>query len=868
MERDTWAEVTFGEWLKRRRTALGLTQQQLALQISCSTSALRKFEAEERRPSAQIVEQLAGVFGISPNERTSFLRFARGDWQSTPTVPIEDTLWRVPRTNLPITSTSFIGREKEVEKIIQLVNKNRLVTLTGAGGVGKTRLAIQSSNKMQSIFKDGVGWVELAPLTKETLLPQAVAKGLDLREVPKQSLEETLTKFLYSKQLLLVLDNCEHLIAGCAQLVDRLLSTCPNLKILATSREALGLIREEAWPVPILSLPDAQRMSLIDLLMQYEGIHLFVERASAAKSDFTLTKQNALSVAQVCQRLDGVPLAIELAAARVKMMTVGEIAKHLDDRFDLLTAGSRTALPRHQTLRGAIDWSYDLLSQPERMFFSRISVFAGGFTLNAAKEIATGDGVSKTQVIHLLGQLINKSLVNVRARSEEPKSETRYEMLETIREYAREKLDEFGETEQVRQRHRDFFIGFAEQAEPKLKGAQQFEWLNRLEDEHDNLRAVLQWTQELGGMVTALRLAGLLFWFWNQRGYLSEGRAWLERALAAEPALAKSVRARSLYEVAYLARAQGDFAGPRELVEQSIVLWRTSNSEEKQGLPLALALLSNLVRDGGDPGTARALAEESVKLSREQANAWNLALSLLSVGMALRDQEDYNLAQSTIEESISICQELGDLLGLAGGLNSLAHVAYRRGDYEVAYSLEEEVLSIRRQLGNKQQIAYCMHCLGIFTLAQGNIERARSFFDQALVLFHEVGDKSGIVLSLQHQGRFAHLQGDDVQAQSFLEEGLTLARETGPKWISSNYLLWLADLAAERGQFERAVRLCSAAKTHLHTISYFWDAFESAYYERIINLARVSLGENAFAIAQAEGRAMTIEQAVAYALEE
>jgi non-specific serine/threonine protein kinase len=514
---------------------MGLTQQQLAAKLHCSTIALKKIEAEERRPSAQMVEGIAEILNIPLRERTSFLRFARGDWQSAPTVQIEDTPWRVPRINLPIPSTSFIGREKEVEEIIQLVNKNRLVTLTGAGGVGKTRLAIQSSNKMQSNFKDGVGWVELAPLKKETLLLQAVAKGLDVREVPNQSLEETLTKFLYSKQLLMVLDNCEHLIAGCAKLVDRLLNSCPNLKILATSREALGLIREEVWPVPILSLPDAQRMSLIDLLMQYEGIHLFVERASAAKSDFTLTEQNALSVAQVCQHLDGVPLAIELAAARVKMMSVGEIAKHLDDRFDLLTAGSRTAFPRHQTLRAAIDWSYDLLSQPERLFFSRISVFAGGFTLNAAKEIATGDGVSKTQVIHLLGQLINKSLVNVRARSEEPKSETRYEMLETIREYAREKLDEFGETEQVRQHHRDFFIGFAEQAEPKLKGAQQLEWLNRLEVEHDNLRAVLQWTHEVGNTEAISRLAALLFWFWKRRGYLSEGCVWLERALAAEP---------------------------------------------------------------------------------------------------------------------------------------------------------------------------------------------------------------------------------------------------------------------------------------------------------------------------------------------
>jgi non-specific serine/threonine protein kinase len=650
--------------------------------------------------------------------------------------------------------------------------------------------------------------------------------------------------------------------------VDQLLNSCSNLKILATSREALGLTSEYVWSVPVLSLPNPQPALLIDSLMQYEAIHLFVERASAGQSDFALTERNASSVVQVCQRLDGIPLAIELAAARVRMMSVGEIAKRLEDRFNFLTAGNRTALPRHQTLRAAIDWSYELLSQPERLFFSRISVFAGGFTLHAAEKIAAGGGVSTKQVIHLLGQMINKSLVTLNLHSEEPGSETRYGMLETIREYAHEKLDELGEMEQMRQRHRDFFIGFAEQAALKLRGAGQFEWLNRLEAEHNNLRAVLQWTYEVGDRDTTLRLAEVLFWFWNRRGYLSEGRVWLERALADDPALTRSAQATLLYQVAVLAGAQGDFARARELVEKSIVLWRTLDSKDQQGLPLALALLANWVRDGGDLGTSRSLAQESVALSREQGNSWNLAFSLMFLGMALRDQEDFNLAQSAIEESVRIWQELGDLWGLPEALRRLGLVAYRRGDYEVAYSLAEKALHIQRQLGDKQRIAYSIHNLGIFTLAQGKMERAKLFFDQGLILFREIGDKNGIVLSLQYQGLFALLQGDDVQAQSFLEEGLTLARETGPLWIRGNYLLWLADLAADREQFRRAVRLCSAAKTHLDAVASFWDAFERARYERIINLTRASLGENAFSIAQAEGRAMTIERAVAYALED
>jgi non-specific serine/threonine protein kinase len=865
-------DVPFGEWLKRQRKASGLTQEQLADQVGCSTITIRKIEAEERRPSAQIVERLAHIFNIPKNEQENFLRFAHGSWKSGPSEVIEDVPWRVlstvPRTNLPIPLTSFIGREKEIEEITRLVSKNRLVTLTGPGGVGKTRLAIQSSNKLLSKFKDGVWWVELAPLTDESLVTQAIAKALGLREIPNQSLNEAVSNFLHSKQLLLVLDNCEHLIAGCAQLADRLLSSCPTLKILATSREALGLISEDVWSVPILSLPNAQHMLLIDLLMQYEGIRLFVERASAAKPDFTLSERNALSVAQVCQRLDGMPLAIELAAARVKMMSVGEIAKRLDDRFDLLTAGSRTALPRHQTLRAAMDWSYDLLSGPERIFFSRLSVFAGGFTLDAAEEIAAGCDVSKSQVIDLLGQLINKSLVTVAARPENADAETRYGMLETIREYAREKLDEAAETEQLHQRHRDFFIAFAEQAEPKLKGTQQSEWLDRLEVEHDNLRAVLQWTQEVRDVGTTLRLAGTLFWFWVRRSYLSEGRGWLERALAAvEASVTTSVQAKALYEAAYLARAQGDFTGAQELVEQSVGKWRTLGSAGKQGQAHALVLLGNLTRDQGDPTTARSLIEESVALSREQGDSWGLASSLISLGMAIRDQEDYVLARSIIEESVPLWRELGDLWGLAEAFHNLALVAYRRGDYQAAYSLTEEELIIRCQLEDKRSIAYSLHNLGVFTLAQGDTNLARSFFEQDLVLFREVGDKSGIVLSLQYQGFFAQLEGDDVQAQSFFVEGLILAQETGPRWISGNYLLWLAGAAAGRDQLERAARLCGAAKAHSAASASFWDAFERAYYERVVALARASLGEEAFALAHAEGQALTLEQAVAYALD-
>ncbi len=864
-------DQSFGYWLKRKRKALDLTQAELASQVFCSAASIRKIEAEERRPSTQIAGRLAEIFNIPENERKAFFQFARGHQRSAPGGITEDVLWHVPPAkplaNLPGPLTSFIGREKEVEEIIRLVDLNHLVTLTGPGGVGKTRLAIQSSNKLSPKFKDGVCWVELAALTDETLVPQALANSLGMREVPNQSLHETLIDLLRAKQLLLVFDNCEHLIAGCARLAELLLSASTTLKILATSREALGLGNETIWPVPVLSLPDSRQVALIDRPMQYEGIRLFVERASAVKPDFTLNEQNAFSVAQICQRLDGMPLAIELASARVTMMSVGEIAEHLQDRFDLLTTGSRMALPRQQTLRATLDWSFDLLSSPERIFFRRLSVFAGGFTLEAAEKVTTGAGISKSQVIHLLGQLINKSLVTLMPRAEDSESETRYGMLETIRAYAREKLNESGEAKRVCLLHRDFFVAFTEQAEPELNGARQLEWLTRLDGEHNNIRAALQWMQEVADVEATLHLAGTLFWFWYYRCFFTEGRGWLERALTADGSGTPYARAKALYGAASLARAQGDFIAARKFVEQSILLWRTLGDAGKQGLAHSQVVLGNLYRDQGDPASARALIEESVAISREQKDGWGLASALTNLGMAIRDLEDCTLAGSIIEESVALWRKQGDLWGLAQALRCLGLVAYRNGDYGAAYSLTEESLIYCHRLGDKQNIAFSLHNLGVFTLAQGDVDRAKPFFGQDLVMFRDLGNKSGVALCLQYQGLLAHLNGDNTQAQSLLEEGLALALVTGPRWIGSNYLLWLSGIAVDRGKFERATRLCSAARAHLTLISSFWDAFECAWYDRILNLARASLGEDAFAMAQAEGEAMKIEQAIAYALD-
>src|SRR6266540_1252890 len=462
-------------------------------------------------------------FGMEPSEQTKELYENLKSGKETPeTVSImTKPVTKEVSSNIPVPLTSFIGRQKELKEIAKLLSSSRFLTLTGPGGVGKTRLAIQTAHDSIKKFKDGVFWVGLVGLSDANLIPQEIAQSLNIREISNEPLMNTLKDYLKLKDLLLILDNCEHLIEASAQYAEQLLIGCAKLKILATSRERLGLFNETTWPVPSLPLPEIQQTPSPSEFGEYASVALFAERARAINSDFMLTAQNATSIAQICQRLDGIPLAIELAAARIKVLSVDEIASHLTDRFSVLTSGSRTALPRHQTLRATIDWSYDLLAEPERILFRRLSVFLGGFTLDAAEAVTAGDHVSKSQIIDLLGQLINKSLITVAARSEasDIDAETRYGMLETIREYAREKLREVEEEERVRNSHLEFFVKLVEEYEPKLERAEQQVWLDRLETELDNVRTAIDWALASQQTVAVLRVVGGLRRFWLIRNH-------------------------------------------------------------------------------------------------------------------------------------------------------------------------------------------------------------------------------------------------------------------------------------------------------------------------------------------------------------
>jgi predicted ATPase/class 3 adenylate cyclase len=615
--------------------------------------------------------------------------------------------------NLPQPLGSFIGREHEVAQVVEMLAPDRtpstrLVTLTGAGGVGKTRLALQAALELLERFPDGVWWVELAPLADPELLPQAIASALAAREEPGRTLEAALVQYCKQRSLLLVLDNCEHLVQACARMVEMLLRNCPEVRVLATSREALGIAGERAHRVPSLLLPDLDHLPPADRLAQAEAVRLFVDRAAAVRPEFRLASENARVVAQICHRLDGIPLAIELAAARVKLLPLDHIAARLDDRFRLLTGGSRTALPRHQTLRATMDWSYDLLSQAERDLLLRLSVFAGGWTLEAAEAVCSGESIEDSQVFDLLSQLVDKSLVVV-----DEAGEARYRLLETVRQYGRDRLQESGQGDAWRVRHRERFLTFVEQAEPQLWGAEQTHWLHRLEKDHDNVRAALECSLAQGHLAASaesgLRIASALWRFWEVRGHLSEGRRWLDQALSLAGDAPQALRARALNAAGNLARDQGDYQRAGELYQESLTLRQRAG--DRQGVAITLNNLGNLAHGQEQYETARSLYLEALTINRELGYQAGAAINLGNLGNVAYHQADYPQSIGFHEESLALSSASGDRRGMANTLCNLAAALRCQGDPERAVTLYRESLSLHRELGDSRGIAECLEGL-------------------------------------------------------------------------------------------------------------------------------------------------------------
>jgi len=729
----------------------------------------------------------------------------------------------VVKHNLPAARTSFVGRQHEIVELKRELTMTRLLSLTGVGGSGKTRLALEVAKVLVGAYPDGVWLVELASLSEGDLLPQAVAKAAGVLERPGQPLTDTLAEYLRAKSVLLVVDNCEHLADSAADLLDTLLDSCPRLRVLATSREALGLAGEIVWRVPSLSVPETDSLPTPGEMTGYEAVRLFAERARLKLPAFELTLEDAPAVAEVCRKLEGIPLAIELATARMGTLSVRQISERLQDPLSLLSVGGRTAVSRQQTLRGTLDWSYELLGESERALFGRFSVFAGGWTLEAAEVVGTSEGTEEGDVLDTFSGLVDKSLVVAEARL---KSRVRYRLLEPVRQYAREKLEEGGEAEEVRRRHASFFLTLAEEAEPRLRGPEDMEWLERLEIEHDNMRAALAWTLEREEAELAARLAGALMLFWEWHGHLSEGRRWLEEVLEKKWRVPAAVRAKALFAVCQMAHLQFD------------------------------------------TDRAKAAALEGIELSAEAQMDGSLAAAFRwKLGYAARLRGDYERAQELVEESLAFSREADDKIGIADVLIELGAISAFLGDHERAREQWEEGVVLCRELGYGLQLANLLGNLGLMYLLEGDYERGAALNEEAAALSRERGYKGGIAFSLDMQGWVALLQGDHERAGISYRESLTLCKELGDKQIAVGSLDGLACISAAEEASERAAKLFGAAEVLGEAVGPLTpeeDALRAPY----LVMARSQLDEASWRAAWVEGRAMSMNQAIDYALSE
>jgi predicted ATPase len=738
------------------------------------------------------------------------------------TFPPLKTLDSFPN-NLPTQITTFIGRKQQITEVRQILESHRLVTLTGPGGTGKTRLSIQVAADSLETFTHGVWFIELAPLTDPDLIPQTILSTIGISEQSGKAPLELLKEYLHNKNTLMVLDNCEHLIMESAKVTNALLYAAPNLKIMASSREALGVQGEAAYPVPTLSLPDYKHLPEIEHFSHYEAVQLFVDRASLVQPHFALTNENVPAVAQICHRLDGIPLAIELAAARVKTLSPEQIARRLDDRFRLLTGGSRTVLERHQTLRAALDWSYNLLSEDEKMLLRRLSVFIGGWTLEAAEQVCAQEG-DERDILDLLTQLVDKSLVTTKLSG----NDTHYSMLENTRQYARDRLIEVGELIQMRNSHLKFFSRLAMESESKLYGAEQVACLNKLEMEFDNFRVALEWSLEEGDPELGIRLAGALWRFWVMRGYWSEGYEHLKRVLSRKDRVSTAERARALSRAGELAVRNRDFTAAQILLKESLTL--SGGLEDTVIVAFSLHVLGRLGKSQDD--YTRKQLEESLMIYRKLENKWGVATVLDTLSYAIMET-DPNSARILREESLALLRELRDDWDLMRVLHNYGEIARFQGDYFRAKSLYEESQALGQKLKPaKWDVANQLACLGYCFLREGDDERAAGYFKQSFILQKE----HGVTTSLM-----------------------------------ANCIAGLGGVAAVQGKFVRAAELLATAKSLYATFEIKGEEIEAAdraEYEHDVAVVRQQLDESTFNAAWEEGKQMSLQEESMYGLAE
>jgi predicted ATPase/class 3 adenylate cyclase len=789
--------------------------------------------------------------------------------------------------NLPRQLTSFVGREAEMAQVRALLENTHLLTLTGMGGCGKTRLSLQVAVEVLDEYPDGAWLVELARVTDPAQVPRAVASLVGVRDEAHQPLLSTLVEALRERRMLLILDNCEHLIRAVAELAETLLRGSTQVRVLATSREPLGIPGETTWQVPPLSVPDPRRFGtegnngvtedLASVLGQFEAVRLFIDRAVLSQPQFAVTNENAPAVAQICHRLDGIPLAIELAAARVKVLSPEQIAARLDDRFRLLTGGSRTALPRQQTLRALIDWSYDLLSTPERALLRRLAPFAGGWTLDAAEMVcvdlpgANGQPdqclLDAYEVLDLMTQLVDKSLIGVqRGVEKDGGGETRYRLLETVRQYALDRLAESGEVQAVHARYSEYFTTLAERAKPELHGSNQDAWLERLETEHDNIRAALNWSLDGGDPVLSVRLCAALWWFWSNRGYWREGREWISGALKqvprdpSAPRLLRIARVQSESALGMFHWLLNEFEAADEVSRLAVKELREVG--DPFSLATGLVLRCVVAWRNLSPEEGLAAGHESLRLFRELGHNWGIALTLQLLGTAAIVAEKYEEAATLAGESHALFVLTGDRWGQAMSMNLLGQLALVHLDNDLAYARFHEAGELYRAIGNRWAYGYGRFWLGIASWRMENWEQSETFLKESERLFRVLDEQVGLAHALLMRGQMYRDWGHPALAVPCFTEALTLLRNLGELDMVALGIEALACSAFDAGNTEEAALLCGAtAATRERGHRRMTMAWRDAY-RRAEATFRAAMDAEAFEAAWRQGETLTLGEAI------
>lgn len=813
--------------------------------------------------------------------------------------------------NLPVQLTSFVGRENEKHVLIKMLGSCRLVTVAGSGGCGKTRLAQQTAAELVDEFPEGVWQVELAPVTEPAQVPQALADVLGVREEPGTTLTNTLCNALKSRKALLILDNCEHLLTAAAQLTDALLKQCPDVHILASSREGLGVHGEQVYRIPSLSTPPAGD-KILSHIEKYESVQLFVERARLHQPEFALTAGNAASVGAVCARLDGIPLAIELAAARARAMSVNEIEKRLDQRFRLLTGGSRTVLPRQQTLRQLIDWSYDLLDEREQTMLQRVSVFMGGWSLECAEQVCSGGDIEEWEVLDLLTSLSDKSLVVVdTVADDELGVVTRYRLLETVRQYSLERLTEAAGATEVRRRHRDWYVSYAKTAEPHLKAKDSSRWLARLSREHENLQNALGWCREEGeqgdssGTATGLLLAGQLEVYWGVRAHWTDGLNQLE-ALLCQPLLAvpKKTLATALNCAGALALYLSTFPASRDYYQRALAI--SQELGDTRFVATNFGRLALVAIEMADYQVAREYYEKALPMLREQGDKRGEAGNLGNLGIVCMETGDFAAAQECFEQSRTMNRELGDKRGEAANLGNLGIIAQHTGDLKAAREYFEQSQAMSRELGDMHLEAAYLCCLGYVVMETGDYTQSREYYESALVLCRDMGDRHVEASILGNLGILAMRTDENIAARRYLDQALVINREHGNRTFEAeniaalgvldlrcaNYgnakktlkealtlsleitlkptvidsLEAVGSLARTTSGFEMATTLYGAAHAARGLLGTPLHSSSTEDVERDLQACRLALGDAEYERCWAAGAPLTLEEAAALAL--